>query len=305
MGNFCQDLTRSLDFTLYLYCMSNAEVNPKTQQAIDAALSKDWQKALDLNKELIKEYPNDVETLNRLARTYLELGEVAKAKTNYKKVLRIDSYNNIAEKNLSKLSNLRKNTVKKSSNNETTTEVEPDIFLEEPGKSKVLVLNDLARPSILAGLKTGDSVRLDPQKDDVIVFSQESKRVGKIEPSLSVDLGLAIRAGSKFTSLVKSVRVKDSPSQYSLSIFVKETYKSPKTSKNIFPSTSSHFTPYVREETLNVLSDEQASRNKTPEEGETAEETEHKIDTEDLQKPSSLESLAAKEIEDDRNFDDN
>ena len=305
MGNFCQDLTRSLDFTLYLHCMSNAEVNPKTQQAIDAALSKDWQKALDLNKDLIKEYPNDVETLNRLARTYLELGEIAKAKTNYKKVLRIDSYNNIAEKNLSKLSNLRKNTVKKSSNNETTTEVEPDIFLEEPGKSKVLVLNDLARPSILAGLKTGDSVRLDPQKDDVIVFSQESKIVGKIEPSLSVDLGLAIRAGSKFTSLVKSVRVKDSPSQYSLSIFVKETYKSPKISKNIFPSTSSHFTPYVREETLNVLSDEQASRNNTPEEDETSEETEHKIDTEDLQKPSSLESLAAKEIEDDRNFDDN
>lgn len=285
--------------------MSDTEVNPKIQQAIDAALSKNWQSALQLNKNINKESPEDTETLNRLARTYLELGEVDKAKTHYRKVLKIDSYNTIAEKNLSKLSNLNSNNLKKTPDNQQTIKVEPDTFLEEPGKSKVLILHDLALPTILASLKTGDTVKLEPQKKDVVVFSQEGKRLGKIEPELATDFGTALKAGSAFLSLVKSVLVDDSTSQYSVTIFVKETFKSPKVSKNIFPSNSKRFTPYAKEESLNVLSSEKSTNKDTSGEEGLSEEAEQNIDTTNLPKFTSFEKMAAKEVEEDQNLEDN
>jgi len=281
-------------------------MNPKTQEAINAAISKDWQKALELNVELAREYPDDVETLNRLARTYLELGEIAKAKSNYKKVLDIDPYNSIAEKNLAKLAALNKSNIKVLTHpDDVNTNIDPDVFLEEAGKTRILLLNDLAMPSVLASLKTGDSLKLDPQRSDVIVYSKEGKRVGKIEPDIANNLAKAIREGSTFIALVKSVQIKDSSSKPSLSIFVKEIYRSPKTSQSIFPNTSTPFTPYIREGALNILAEgQEVAMEEYDDQDLPQEEVRHKIDSGNTSQTSSLESLAEKEIEDDQSFED-
>ncbi len=284
--------------------MSDAALEPKTQESIEAALAQDWEKALELNLELVKKYPDDAETLNRLARAYLELGQVSKAKTSYNKVLKLDQYNSIAANNLKRLANIKKEDIQNAQST-INGNINLDIFLEEPGKTKVIKIFDLAMPRILAGLRIGDRLNLEAKKDDVIVFSAERKRLGKIDAETSKTLSKALRAGSKFVALVKSVRMKSSSSDSALSIFVKEIHHSPKLAQNIFPVASSHFTPYVREETLGFLSDKNSASSE-PDGSREQEEAESSMKevSRDVSQTSSLETLAEKENQEEQNYED-
>src|SRR5260221_13246615 len=78
------------------------------RQAIDAAMRSDWTQAETLNQKLIKLNPEDPDCLNRLAKAYLELGKYPQAKKIYQEVLKLDPYNSIAQKNLKKVSSIKK-----------------------------------------------------------------------------------------------------------------------------------------------------------------------------------------------------
>ncbi len=288
--------------------MTEASLDPKTQESIDAALSFNWDKALTLNLELSKKYSNDPEILNRLARSYLELGKVSKAKENYNKVLKIDPYNSIADKNIKKLANIKKKDIK-NGQSETNESIDLDIFLEEQGKTKVVNLVDIAMPNVLASLRIGDKVKLDPQRNDVVVHTSENKRLGKIELDWSVKIAKAIRAGSKFVAFIKSVHLGSRSTEPVLVVFVKETERSPKISQSIFPKSSNHFTSYRREEALDILSEKSApssSSDESPEENgdSSAEEPTDKVPFEDNNRANSLETLAEKEVKDDQHYEE-
>ena len=47
--------------------MVETNLYQKSQEAINAALTQDWKKALDLNLEILKNDPENTDTLNRLA----------------------------------------------------------------------------------------------------------------------------------------------------------------------------------------------------------------------------------------------
>src|SRR5258708_38031240 len=79
------------------------------KKAIDAALNCQWQQALELNLEIIKQEPNSVECLNRLAKAYFELGNLKDSGKFYKDVLELDPYNSIAQKNLKKIALFKEN----------------------------------------------------------------------------------------------------------------------------------------------------------------------------------------------------
>src|SRR5260221_12334798 len=81
------------------------------KKAIDAALSCNWQQALELNLEIIKQEPNSIECLNRLAKAYLELGNLKESQKFYKDVLDLDPYNSIAQKNLKKISLYKQSSI--------------------------------------------------------------------------------------------------------------------------------------------------------------------------------------------------
>ena len=283
--------------------MSDAALDPKNQEAINAALSADWEKALDLNLELSKEYPTDAKTLNRLARAYLELGQISKARAIYQSVLKLDPYNNIAAKNLSRLANIKKKDLQPAPDVKNTN-FNPQIFLEEPGKTKILHLADLAMPKVLANLRIGDQVRLEPQRDDVIIFSPDNKRLGKVDATWAKTLARALRLGSKFMALVKSLQIKSSSSDSSLSIFVKELERSPKLSESIFPSTSSPFTPYVREDALDILSEKNNASSEFEEVAEHEDTGIIKEGSDEDHQTSSLETLAKREREEDQGYED-
>lgn len=285
--------------------MSEENLYQKSQEAISAALTQDWEKALTLNLELSKKNPGDIDTLNRLAKAYMELGQISKAKTFYNKVLKIDKYNNIATTNLIKLSSLKERGVSGSRfvNNGI---VDPDVFLEESGKTKLINLVDLAMPSVLANLSIGDQVKLEPQKDEVIVFSQDGKRLGKINEDWAPSIAKASRVGSRFKALIKSVQIKtDSATPY-LSIFVKEIERSEKLSQSVFPTDSSGFTPYVRGDAPGLLSERKEST-ATEANDETDDEGTDRVSdsTEESSPTNSLETLAEKEIQDEENLEDN
>lgn len=282
--------------------MSDVELDPKVKESINAALASNWERALELNLALAKEYPDDPETFNRLARAYLELGQVSKAREHYNKVLKIDPYNSIATKNLKRLGSLRKKDIQEGV--AKNGNVDPDIFLEEPGKTKVINIVDLAMPKVLASLRIGEPVQLVPQKNFVIVLSSEGKRVGKVAAEWSKRLAKALRAGSKFTALVKSAQIKSS-SEPSLSIFVKETKRSSKLSESIFPTTSDRFTPYIREESMDLLSEKNKSDSTIEIEagGEVEDLPKEELPPEEKE-TSSLETLAEQESQEDQPLED-
>jgi len=51
----------------------------------------------------LKDNPKDISTLNRLGRAFWEINEIEKANKTYKKVISIDPFNPIANKNLKRL----------------------------------------------------------------------------------------------------------------------------------------------------------------------------------------------------------
>jgi hypothetical protein len=259
------------ELTCNNHSMSNqSELDPRFQNAIEAALAGSWDKAVQLNSALFEDYPEDIDTLNRLGHAYAELGQVNKASATYKKVLEMDPYNPIATRNLEKLSALRGSNLKPKE----TRAIDPDVFLEEPGKTRSVDLIDLAMPKVLIQLRVGDSVELKASKTEVTILSEENKRLGKLEALWGQEIAQAISLGSDFSAIIKAVKVGRDPKDSTLSVFLRELRHSKKLAHPIFPI-DTNFTPYVREETLTYLKNEEgtntAEANDSTEEGAVEE----------------------------------
>ena len=223
------------------------ELDPQKKEAIEAAMNADWERAVFLNLALLKKYPKDIETLNRLARSYFESGRLNKSKATYKRVLNLDQYNNIALKNLRRLVHLRAADLEKNS----ATPLSPELFLEEPGKTRILSLEDLAMDRILARLRTGNILTLNTKRDEVILSNKENERIGKLPKIWSKKIATAQKAGSKFSAIVKAVKQLNSDG-YGVDILIRETERGPKVTQAIFPS-ETDFVSFVKEDALSLL----------------------------------------------------
>jgi len=273
--------------------MGNANLDPRSEKAIGLALNARWDEAAGLNLLLLEDYPEDIDTLNRLGRAYSELGNLSKAKACFQKVLKLDPYNTIASNNIKRLSNMKAADIRKVA----STTVDPDVFLEEPGKTKVVELEDLAMDSLLATLRTADPVELNVNKDSVTAVSTFGKRVGKLPSEAGGKIAAAAASGGKFTAVVKSVSINKDPS---VSIFVREEQRGSKQVTPTFPVESSTFTPYVREEALGILSNQEPVQTE-------GEETTEEVELKDIpsgDSPASLESIQTKEFADGALYDE-
>ena len=241
--------------------MSQSELDPRNQEAIQAALEGDWDKAVTLNTLLTEEYPEDSDILNRLGKAFSELGQVNKAKATFEKVLEDDPYNPIAIKNLERLSTLRGADIKPKE--QGSKPLSADMFIEELGKTKTVEVFDLAMPKILIHLRIGDSVKLANTKDSVSVISEDDHRLGKLNPFWGKEIAQAIDLKSEFKAVVKAVTVGKDQRTSSLSIFVRETKHSSKLAHPVFPIENNNFTPFVREETLSYLKDDETKTENT------------------------------------------
>src|SRR5690554_3891208 len=107
------------------------------QKAIKLALDGKWQEALAANLEIIDKYPEDTDALNRIARAYSETGDLDKARKTAQKILKIDPFNTIAQKSLDRWKGLKNTSIKSSKLSSA------NMFLEEPGKTKIVSLMHL------------------------------------------------------------------------------------------------------------------------------------------------------------------
>lgn len=188
------------------------------QEAISQALSGNWDQAVKINKFILTQEPNDIDALNRLARAYAELGNLDKAKKTCQKVLKIDPFNSIATKAQIKWKELKKGDTY------TSRPVSPVVFLEEPGKTKIVSLLHLGSSKILAKLDSGDEVQLSTHSHRVCVMGDDGKYIGKLPDDLSAKLRKLIKMGNEYQVFIKSIDKNDTK------VFIRETKRSKKLS---------------------------------------------------------------------------
>lgn len=195
--------------------------SPETlhKQAIDAAISCNWDKAILINKQILEIESKNTEVLNRLAKALFETGNYSGAKKIYTQVLEIDPYNTIAEKNLKKVTSLKKDGINTSSQ---SMSLSPSMFLEEPGVTALVNLVKVAEPQKLLKLSPGTVVNLVPKKRGVSVTDSSNIYLGAFPDDSAFHLLKLLKGGNKYTSIIKSIRPNG------LTVLIREIHRSKK-----------------------------------------------------------------------------
>ena len=204
------------------------------EQAIKAAITQNWPKAIELNKKILKDFPENIAASNRLGWAYWETGKINLAIQNYKKALKFDSLNPIANKNLKRLEKGGQN--KKKLPKKSSPTPLGKTFLEEPGKTKMVKLVRLAPPATLAQLDNADTVILTIKKRVVSVLSENGSYLGAIPEDLSIRLIRLIKGGNQYQAFIRSV------DHQKLEIFIREVFRDKKFFNNpSFPQGKANF----------------------------------------------------------------
>lgn len=180
--------------------------------AIKCALNQNWKEAIRINQELVTRDGENVEALNRLAYAHLKSGNISSAKLTYKKVLKLDKYNPIALKNLKWLEHLSKSDI----HPDPTISPTPTIFLEEPGKTKIVTLVHPAPLRILCNIITAQKVFLLAKKHSVEVRDGKNTYIGALPDDLAFRLIRFIASGNTYDAYIKNI------SKNSVTVFVRE-----------------------------------------------------------------------------------
>lgn len=188
----------------------------QTDTAIQFARANRWEEAVSANRAVLKLFPNDADSHNRLGKALMELGRVSQAKKAYKRALELDATNNIARKNLERLNALTKTKGTQAG----AIQVDPALFIEEMGKTAVTVLQETT-PDMLAKLNAGDLVELRPEGSTLAVKTPKGDLIGVVEAKLRMRLIKLIKGGNKYAAAVTSVNENE------CQIIVKETYRDP------------------------------------------------------------------------------
>ncbi len=188
-------------------------------QAIKAALNQNWPKAIEINKKILKDNPQNIPALNRLGRALWEEGKIEEANKAYKKVVRIEPFNPIANKNLKRLTKVRKTPHKNTKNDFIHS---GKVFLEEPGKTKLVRLTRLNSSDVLSELDSGDPVFFLVKKRLISILDSNKNYLGSIPEDLSQRLIKFIKGGNQYQAFVRSVE------KQKLEIFIREASRSKK-----------------------------------------------------------------------------
>jgi hypothetical protein len=184
-------------------------------KAINAALKNNWQQAIEINGIILESDTKNTDALNRLAFAYLQLGNAKKAKIHYQQVTKLDPYNEIAKKNLARISTLKgkASPVPKNDNNVGSNLA---LFIEEPGKTKCIQLIKIATPTTLSILRPAETIQLIPKKHTVVIENRTNTYLGALPDDIGHKLAKRMKAGNKYEACIKSL------DKNSLVVFIRE-----------------------------------------------------------------------------------
>lgn len=188
---------------------------PLKTQAIQIALTGDWEKAISLNQEILSLEPADIDTLNRLAFAYTVIGKLQEAKETYQKVLEIDAANPIALKNLKRLGSSGIKT-------KPALHISTNMFLEESGKTKIVTLVNTAPNQTIKTLQMGQLLNLCIKRSKIFVQDEQKQFIGMLPDDIGKRLIRFLEGGNEYESYVKSAH------DHEVVIFIKEVKRSNK-----------------------------------------------------------------------------
>ena len=190
-------------------------MDPLKNQAIQNALTGDWQNAILCNQQILDENPEDIDTLNRLAFAFASVGNNKQAKNLYQKVLSLDIKNPIATRNLKRLvAQNGKSTVQPIQMSNT--------FIEEPGKTKVVEVINIADQKVISPLRSGETVTLSVKRMKIFVLDSAKQYLGMLPDDIGRRLIKFMEGGNQYEAYVKTA------ANHKLIVFIKETKRAKK-----------------------------------------------------------------------------
>ncbi len=214
-------------------------------EAIELALASRWDEAVTLNHFVIEKFGPDEDTCNRLGKAYTELSKIPDALKAYEGTLKLNPLNPIALKNRAKLKALSE---EKAAVPAAQGKVDPNLFVEEMGKTVVTPIQVPANGGSTVKVVPGDQVRLVPATDALNVETARGVLLGQVEPALGRRLIKFIQGGNRYKGAVAGL------SGSSIKIIIREDYQDPKfVGKPSFPlkrHRDTEFRPYAKDSLL-------------------------------------------------------
>jgi len=193
--------TSSLDFSQGTDTLLSMTDQSLPDAAVAAALAQDWKEAISINTAILKGQKEDIGALCRLGYALMQDGQSSQAKKIFEKILAIDQYNQIAQKNLKKLGSVKK----KNGETASMTALSPLMFLEEPGITKIVDCIHVAPPAILSGMFAGQEVVMKAKNHCVEIRTAGNTYLGALPDDISFKLIKYLDAGNTYRAIVKSV----------------------------------------------------------------------------------------------------
>jgi len=208
-----------------------------SDSATKEALAQNWQVAIQINKKILEHEPENIDALNRLGYALSKNGKFTQAKQAFEKVLAIDPYNRIAEGNIKKIPSLRKNNI-----NQCTGAMSPLLFLEDPGKTKIIDCVNAAPSAILSTLTCGQELLLKPKKHGIDLKDLANRYVGALPDDMAYKIGKFMEAGNEYTVHIKRV------TKSCVSIFIREIKRGKRFISQPSFTASINYMPSTKEE---------------------------------------------------------
>ena len=196
-----------------------------SKQAIQAALACDWQRAIELNLKIVKDIPENIQALNRLAYAYLQNEDIKKAERLYNSILKLDPTNLVANK--------YKQRLKNSTATKKGSAINGQIYIEEPGTTKSVSLVHTAPKDVLEKISPGLKVQHKIGKKKVEIRIQGDEYIGSLPDDISFHMRKLSEKGNKYDIYIKEV------SGQKVMVFIKEMFCNFDTKKKTFNSLNS------------------------------------------------------------------
>src|SRR5579875_1831445 len=124
----------------------------------------------------------------------------------------------ITKKNLDRLALLQENPEQA---HQGMGRIDPQLFIEETGKTKVTELVNLAPSSVLARVAVGDTVQLHVIGHTILVRNGDGEDIGQLEPRLANRLITFIEGGNRYAAAILTIE------QDQVRLIVREEYQHP------------------------------------------------------------------------------
>jgi len=214
----------------------------RSERAIQLAMQNKWQEAADLNRQILEAFPDDVDTLNRLGKALMELGQYADARDQYQRATKADPSNGIAVKNLARLTKLADEAPSSKVAAVPHSRVDPSLFIEESGKTAVTDLVDRPRFQTIATLTAGDKLTLRTENGIVRLIGPGDVVVGQLEPKIGQRVLRLSDAGNRYSAAITSI------DEHHVRVILREEFRDPSMrSRPSFPTMAPEIRPYTKD----------------------------------------------------------